>query len=133
MGTLKVTVEAFASGPIADGTAHDAVIEWIDESKKQVADYAVRQLRAVRMDKTGRGTGRYQSEIRTSVLSYNDLLVNNPVVYGPWLEGTSKRNSSTRFKGYRLWRQAKQATQAQATEITEDLLPRYAERIGITR
>ena len=130
MGKIKVTFEARASGPVADGTAHDAVLDWIDETKKQTADYALRQLQAVRMDKTGRATGHYQEMIRTTFLSYNDVLLSDPVVYGPWLEGVSERNRSTRFKGYKLWRLAKQATAQQAPKIAEDLFPRYAERIG---
>lgn len=132
MGTLKVTIGVSVSGPLADGTARDAVLEWIDEAKKETADYAVRQLQAVGMDKTGRATGHYQADIRTTVLTYNDLLISDPVVYGPWLEGTSKRNDSTRFKGYRLWRQAKQATQQAAPGIAEQLLPKYIDRIGGT-
>jgi hypothetical protein len=32
------------------------------------------------------------------------------VVYGPWLEGTSERNRTTRFKGYSALRRARQAT-----------------------
>jgi hypothetical protein len=130
MGKIKVTFEAQAGGPVLDGTAHDAVTEWIDETKKQAGDYAVRQLRAVRMDKTGRGTGHYQEMIKTLFLSYNDVLVSDSLVYGPWLEGTSERNRSTRFKGYRLWRQARQAAQQQAPKIAQELFGKYAERIG---
>lgn len=132
MGSLKVNVSVSVSGALADGTAHDAVRDWIDEAKKETADFAVRQLKAVGMDKTGRATGHYQSEIRTTLLTYNDLLISDPVIYGPWLEGTSERNQSTRFKGYRLWRQAKQAAQREAPQIAERLLPKYIERIGGT-
>jgi hypothetical protein len=36
-----------------------------------------------------------------------DLVVNDRgVVYGPWLEGTSSRNRTTRFKGYMSFRRA---------------------------
>lgn len=130
MGTLKVQVRVSATGPLGDGTAHNAVREWIDASKKDIADYTVQQLRAVGMDKTGRGTGRYQAGLRTTLLSYNDVLIDDPVIYGPWLEGTSRRNESTRFKGYQLWRRAKQQAQSKAAEIAEAKLPEYAERIG---
>jgi len=82
------------------------------------------------MDKTGRATGHYQSEIRTSLLTYHDVLIHDPVVYGPWLEGSSKRNRSTRFKGYHLWRRARDVTQREAGSIAQDLLPPYLDRIG---
>lgn len=131
MGTLKVQVKVSATGPLADGTAHDAVHEWIDATKRKAGDYAIGQLRAVHMDKTGRGTGHYQAGLRSALVSFNDVLINDPVIYGPWLEGTSQRNESTRFKGYSLWRKAKQATQREIPNIAERLLPDYAERIGV--
>lgn len=129
-GKTVVRIDPAVSGPLADGTAAGILAEWLDASKRAAADYAVRQLRAVTMDRTGRGTGRYQSQIRVTLLAYNDVLVSDPVVYGPWLEGTSERNRSTRFKGYRLWRRARDATQAHAGQIAQDLLPPYLDRIG---
>src|SRR5258708_18660687 len=66
------------------------------------------RLRGFAMNKSGRATGRYQSELQTSNLAYNDIRISDPVVYGPWLEGSSDRNRSTRFKGYRLWRKTAQ-------------------------
>lgn len=129
-GKMTVDINVVVSGPLADGTAKDILHEWLDESKKKTADYAVRQLKAVGMDKTGRATGHYQAEIRTSLLSYNDVLISDPVVYGPWLEGSSERNRSTRFKGYRLWRKARDAARQAAPGIAESLLPPYLERIG---
>ena len=130
MADMKIRVQASVSGPLADGTAHNVVREWLDASKKDIADEAVRRLQAVRMDKTGRGTGHYQAMIRTTVLNYNDMLIDDPVIYGPWLEGTSRRNESTRFKGYRLWRRTKQAVNREAPKIAQAKLPGYLERIG---
>lgn len=130
MAPTKVTFNVSVTGPLADGTAHDTIREWIDDAKRDVADFAVRQLRAVKMDKTGRSTGHYLASLQTTVLVYNDLLIHNPVIYGPWLEGTSKRNESTRFKGYHLWRRARQKTKAEATKIAEAKLPEYLARIG---
>jgi hypothetical protein len=52
------------------------------------------------------------------------------VVYGPWLEGTSERNRSTRFKGYRLWRKTAQRLQDDAPKIAEAKLPDLANRLG---
>ena len=130
MGSMKVKILASVSGPLADGTAKDVIREWLDASKREVADVAERKLRAVVMDKTGRGTGHYQSMIRTTLLNYNDLLIDDPVVYGPWLEGTSKRNDSTRFKGYTLWRRTKQQVGREAPDIARQKLPGYLARIG---
>jgi hypothetical protein len=105
MPTSRINV--IVSGPLFDGRADAAVRDWLDATKREIADMGVKELDAIVMDKTGRGTGHYQSQITTRVVSYNDVLITDPVIYGPWLEGTSKRNSSTRFKGYHLWRRTR--------------------------
>lgn len=130
MGTVTVQTSADITGPLADGTAHDAVVAWLDDSKQAVAQEGVNRLHEFVMDKTGRATGHYQSEIQTSNLMYNDIKIHDPVVYGPWLEGVSKRNRSTRFKGYRLWRKTKQLLQERAPEIAREKFREYASRIG---
>lgn len=130
MASMKIKIQASVKGPLADGTAHQAVRDWLDASKQDVADLAVDKLRAVTMDRTGRATGHYQQMIRTTLLNYKDVLVDDPVIYGPWLEGTSKRNESTRFKGYRLWRRTKLRVAREAPKIAEAKLPEYLGRMG---
>ncbi len=98
--------------------------------KQDVAQEGVNKLRSFVMDKTGRATGHYQSMITTTVVGFNDILIHDPVVYGPWLEGNSERNRSTRFKGYRLWRLTKQYLQGKAQEIEDAHMPELVRRLG---
>lgn len=132
MADMTVSIGASVSGPIADGSALTAMHAWLDESKKEVAQVAVDRLRAVKMDRSGRATGHYQSMIRTTVRTFNDILIDDPVIYGPWLEGTSKRNDSTRFKGYRLWRRTRLQVQREVPVIAQKKLDLYKSRIGIS-
>lgn len=118
---INVTV----SGPLFDGQAQLAVRDWLDATKREVADMGVRELDAIVMDATGRGTGHYQSMITTRVVRYNDVLITDPVQYGPWLEGVSKRNSSTRFKGYHLWRRTRQRLRRDFKDVAEKKLHEY--------
>lgn len=131
-GKMTVDLGVVVRGPLADGTAKDILHEWLDESKQKIAEYAVRQLKAVHMDRTGRATGHYQSQIRTSLLTYHDVLIHDRVIYGPWLEGTSKRNRSTRFKGYRLWRKTRERLQERAPQVAEENLRLFIGRMGGT-
>jgi hypothetical protein len=120
-----------ASGPLFNGDAARAVDEWLDATKRELADMGVRKLDAVEMDKSGRGTGHYQSMITTRLITDNDLLITDPVVYGPWLEGTSKRNSSTRFKGYHLWRRTRLFLHREFRGIAQKKLDEtYLRRMG---
>jgi hypothetical protein len=132
MGALKVRVIVRALGPLVDGSAPGIIRAWSDEVKKDIAQEGVNRLKAFTMDKSGRATGHYQSEIQTSNLSYNDIRIHDPVVYGPWLEGSSNRNRSTRFKGYRLWRKTAQALEEDAPKIAGRRMPELIARLGGT-
>jgi len=57
-------------------------------------------------------TGNYRRNVHGKVRSIGPNTVgkihDSGVVYGPWLEGTSSRNQTTRFKGYASFRRVKQ-------------------------
>ncbi len=132
MSGLQVTVTVQAHGPLTDGRAPQIIHDWLDQVKQDIADEGVALLRQVRMDKSGRGTGRYQSEITTkTVVPYNDVLIYGAEFWpGPWLEGVTRRNESTRFKGYRLWRNTKDKLQEMAPGIAEKRLPELTEKLN---
>src|SRR5258708_12210570 len=96
-------INVSTSGPLFDNLCQDIIRDWLDETKREIAGMGVRELDAVEMDKSGRGTGHYQSMITTRLVRFNDILITDPLVSGPWLEGVSNRTQSTHFKGYGLW------------------------------
>lgn len=129
--SLEVTVSVSVHGPLADGRAPQIIHDWLDQVKQDIADEGVSLLRQVGMNKTGRGTGRYQAELTTKLIGYNDVLIYDREYWpGPWLEGVTKRNQSTRFKGYRLWRNTKTQLQERAPGIAEKRMPELTEKLG---
>lgn len=44
-------------------------------------------------------------------------ITDSGVIYGPWIEGTSRRNETTRFKGYAAGRRTAQALQRMAPRL----------------
>jgi hypothetical protein len=50
--------------------------------------------------------------------------------YGPWLEGTGSRNSSTRFSGYQGFRRATQALNLQASALGEEAMMPFVEEMN---
>lgn len=48
------------------------------------------------------------------------------VIYGPWLEGISSRNRTTRFKGYAMWRRSVGEIQKRVARITKAAAERIA-------
>jgi hypothetical protein len=132
-GRMEVICSVSASGPLADGEAELAVTEWLDASVKAIADEGVRMLREFPMNKTGRAAGAFQANLH--VLRHGlDAVIPGPqisgVTWASWLEGTSKRNRSTRFKGYHLFRQTRDRLQQKAPGIAEAELQKYIGRMG---
>ncbi len=52
--------------------------------------------------------GHYLSNVSGRASGLEGLITDGGVIYGPWLEGTSSRNQTTRFKGYGQFRQTGQ-------------------------
>lgn len=67
----------------------------------------------------GKSTGYYRSNVTANFTegSLEGLITDNGVIYGPWLEGVSSRNDTTRFKGYAAFRRTKEAIDAKAGEF----------------
>ena len=129
----RTRVNVSVSGPLFDGTAEVAVTQWLDQSKKDVADLGVQEIqrRAQKFNRSGRGTGHYASVINTRLVSDNNQLVNDGgIVYGPWLEGSSKRNSSTRFKGYHQFRRTRTRLRKLFGEVAQSKLSEFIGRMG---
>ena len=52
------------------------------------------------------------------------------VIYGPWLEGISSRNRSTRFKGYASFRRGAQRIESLAPRIAAPAVKRWIRKIS---
>ena len=111
-------------GPLFDGTGDKALRAAKLSMSWRVATAAQRHVQVI-----GRRNFRYEFAPATHVFENNveverisdsHLVHANQVVYGPWLEGTSSRNQSSRFKGYHLFRKAAQDTERRLGDILSD-------------
>lgn len=128
MATSRINVSL--SGPLFDDLEPGIVRDWLEATKREIADMGVKELDAIVMDKTGRGTGHYQSELRTETRG-DAIAITDPVIYGPWLEGVSKRNESTGFKGYHLWRRTRLRLRRTYKDVAQRKLDEYyLQRMG---
>ena len=132
-GELTVTAYTAVSGPIADGHAGEVLDRYAKDVRQAVADRGTELLRSFPMDKTGRARGGFQANLRIvdrgAALAIPAPMIRG-VTWGPWLEGTSKRNQSTRFKGYHLFRKTRLELDRQAGPIAEQVLLKYLPQIG---
>ena len=74
--------------------------------------------------------GNYRRNINTSTNNLNGLIEDGNVVYGPWLEGESSRNQTTRFKGYFTFRKTSQELQKKSRKVFDAHLRRFVNRMN---
>lgn len=112
--------EFITRGPLFDGRAKRAVEAYIIDVEVEVAQFAVNEVEKIMMPHSK--SGQYVHSIQTE-RQLNDIAVTDGgIIYGPWLEGVSSRNKTTRFKGYAQFRRAAQSTRMRAGEVAESLL-----------
>jgi hypothetical protein len=134
MGSLKIRVDCRVSGPLANGEAEKAAQEWAKNTMQALADKGVELLRAFPMNKTGRAHGAFENALKTERISPTEIRIPGPmergVVWSPWLEGTSKRNDSTGFRGYGLFRRTRLQLQKMAPQVAQAELEKVLPRMG---
>jgi len=64
-------------------------------------------------------TGHYRRSIHAVATHLHGLIHDSDVVYGPWLEGVSSRNQTTRFKGYASFRRVGQSLEKDAQKVLQ--------------
>jgi hypothetical protein len=128
----RVTVR----GPVFDGEADEAARQWIEDFTGKLAAQgaAIVRDKAMKMNRSRRGgtggaasTVSHRSEGMSAVVEGQS---HQGLVWWPWLEGTSKRNSTTRFRGYHAFRLAKNIMRKRAQKVAEDRLHEYLPRMG---
>ncbi len=92
------------TGPVFDARGPAIITRFLEEAKATVADAGVNLIHQRLGDVLVNPTGLYESAIHTGRVAADVVISDLPVVYGPWLEGVSTRNETSRFKGYHTFR-----------------------------
>ncbi|HKH19538.1 MAG TPA: hypothetical protein VKB53_01275, partial [Gammaproteobacteria bacterium] len=67
-------------------------------------------------------TGTYERHMAVREARLTFTVTDGGMVYGPWLEGTSRRNRATRFKGYAAQRRARREVDRESVHIAERVI-----------
>lgn len=132
MATTRVKLE----GPLFDGRADEAAAEFCRALALEVAEIGRDwiKLDTQRMDKSGRGGTGAAAEGVELIAETPNYVIRGGIRKGrsswPWLEGTSKRNQSTGFKGYHTFRRTRLRMRRQVTPYAQELLDKYLARMG---
>ena len=139
---MEISTKVELTGPLFKGTApqllrqitHDAVKE-LTEAGESFLLLRLRP-RSSGVYKTAqeagkdKSTGNYRRNIQSAVKNLSGELSDGGVVYGPWLEGVSSRNRSTRFKGYFSFRKAKQLIDKMSDTTVRKHLNKFTRRMN---
>jgi hypothetical protein len=118
-----------ATGPIFDGRAERMMMEMGHEIGAAVAEKGVTVVRAEFSQDVQHPTGRYSRSIHAVQYGSLHKTTDGNQIYGPWLAGKSRRNKTTRFKGYTFWRRSVQILQRQVKSIAAPIVARYVARM----
>lgn len=123
-------VVAVVDSPIADGRLTDAVDEGLENGVREIGRLGERLVHQF-LDRSLRNpTGRYEAGIALENLAdHRWRITDSGSVKGPWLEGVSRRNQQTRFKGYATFRRTGQELQREAGPIGERSLDQAVGRL----
>jgi hypothetical protein len=122
---MDVTFEA--RGPLFDGRLEHAIAVGLEDGLDDVAQRGVNLVRQRLGGVLRHPTGHYESVIQTERAGADRAVTDGGIIYGPWLEGVSERNRTTRFKGYATFRRTTAELDRQAGAIAERAI---SDRIG---
>ena len=128
---MPIEFNAHAHGPVFDGRAFKAAQAFEVEWRYQVAETGKRMVLEMLGEVLQHPTGYYESRIQVEGRpGMVDVVTDGGVVYGPWLEGTSSRNQTTRFKGYATFRTVKERLEKESIRTGLKSLPRFLLRMN---
>jgi hypothetical protein len=131
MVAVDLDVEQFGPffGPQRSAAVDDLIREAVDVvSAQNYAEVMTNLNQSIKHP-----TPYYETQITRERITPDLYRVHDrDVVYGPWLEGTSERNQTTRFKGYASFRRAAATLQAKVPDLVQYALRRCVARLNGT-
>lgn len=116
-------------GPLFDGRAAAAMEAFPIAATAAIGDEAYLDVRRTLGRVLRNPTGYYESRIQHNMAGDLGFVHDSNVIYGGWLEGTSSRNQTTRFKGYHTFRLVTQRIDARCVDIAQGVLDGYLQRM----
>jgi hypothetical protein len=124
-----VDIQVDLSGPLFDGRWQRGMDQMVEEAQGEIAQQALERVQYFLDRSIKHPTPYYETQIIRQRRNDLEVVHDRGIVYGPWLEGTSRRNQSTRFKGYAAFRRAREAVAQLAPGIIQQVVARHLGRL----
>lgn len=113
---------AILIGPFFAPYAHLTVERHLHLLTERVADVADARVEILHRAFFRNPTPYYWTKVHAKPRAGYHVVTDGGIVYGPWLEGESERNKTTRFKGYRSMRLATQSVITSLPRIVDPVI-----------
>lgn len=126
------TIDVRLIGPLLTGAPAATIDAYLKDATWQVGSQLLSEWHQ-NLDRSIRNpTPYYETQIMVERVRRDVVVHDRGIIYGPWLEGTSSRNQTTRFKGYASLRRALQQLQrsGRVEQILQVVLRPYLARLG---
>ena len=124
--SIKITGPFFARDvqPVIEAAVRDGLQDAVERGELLLKERARPKpagvfLSFAEAQKGKASRGNYSRNINGRVDGEIGRISDGQVVYGPWLEGVSSRNETTRFKGYHSFRIVAQQLQNEMPDIMQ--------------
>lgn len=124
---INVSTQVRVRGPMFDGRDGPIMRRFFDDAKKKVTTAGEARIRervsARARHPTGKPGGHFVAGIVTKDFKQGRTITAEypQILRAPWLEGTSTRNASTRFKGFRMFRLTRAWLKKNVGPLVQDL------------
>ena len=124
------SVQVRLRGPVLNGQAPPIIKEALKGAIGDLVGEGERKVKLQLFPGHGLVTGNYRRSVHGEVSSsLHGRIHDSNVVYGPWLEGVSSRNQQTRFKGYAMFRNARQQLDKIAVAVLQNRVSKALQRL----
>lgn len=117
-------------GPLFEGGVPEKVQRAAEDVVRKLTELGVQRLTSAFPQGVPVKTGNYRRNVHPTIQGMQAQIDDSGVIYGPWLEGTSSRNDSTRFKGYSTFRKTSDWLQEQAPDVCKAAAEKLASELG---
>lgn len=124
-------VDVQVTGPLFDGRAAKIMAKAGQDAEEAVARAGAQAVRARVAHRARNSSGRFASRTVADRAHAGGFQVHTPGLrYVSWLEGTARRNAHSGFKGYQLYREARQEVDARSAGIAGEHIQRGVREIN---
>ncbi len=116
-------------GPLLTAGGGHVVRDILDEATWQVGAQGLADVHAILDQSIRHPTPYYETQVTMERAARDVVVHDRGVIYGAWLEGTSSRNRTTRFKGYHAFRNACQGLERKVPGLVEPIVARHVQAL----